>query len=167
MIMLHSPALQKYCRVCSSLMRESFPTTSCSCVCPGLGTFAAWKSFATRFGGTGGVYANYAARKPIMIAEYGSVEQGGDKGQWYRDMLTSVRNQFPSIAALVAWDSIDGSANFEINTSSGALAGYEALASNAYFNPPRRETISRTPTIDPANDAIISATSVSFQPTRS
>ena len=97
---------------------------------------SSWKSFATRFGGAGGVYANYAARKPIMIAEYGSVELGGDKGQWYRDMLTSVPGQFPSIAALVAWDSIDGSTNFKIDTSSGALAGYEALAASPYFNPP-------------------------------
>jgi hypothetical protein len=99
---------------------------------------SAWKSFATRFAGASqNVYMDYAQRKPIMIAEYGSVEQGGDKGQWYRDMVTTVRGQFPSIAALVAWDSIDSPTNFTINTTSNALAGYMALASDTYFNPPQ------------------------------
>jgi hypothetical protein len=93
----------------------------------------AWKSFATRFGGANGIYANYARRKPIMIAEYGSAETGGDKGAWYRDAAAAIPRLFPSIAALVAWDQSDPRANFRIDSSAGALAGYRALAHNRYF----------------------------------
>ena len=93
----------------------------------------AWKSFATRFGSANGIYADYARRKPIMIAEYGSAETGGDKGAWYRDAAATIPRRFPSIAALVAWDASDPRANFRIDSSAGAVAGYRALARGRYF----------------------------------
>jgi Glycosyl hydrolase family 26 len=95
---------------------------------------AAWKSFRTRFGAAHGVYADYARRKPIMIAEYGSAETGGDKSAWYRDAAAVIPRRFPSIAALVAWDASDPRANFRIDSSPGAVAGYRALAHDRYFS---------------------------------
>jgi hypothetical protein len=94
---------------------------------------AHWRSFASRFGGRYSVYAEYARRKPIMIAEYGSAETGGDKGAWYRAAARVIPRRFPSIAALVAWDSSDPRANFRIDSSPSALAGYRALATTPYF----------------------------------
>jgi hypothetical protein len=97
-----------------------------------------WRSFATVFGG-GGVYADYAARKPIMVAEFGSVEQGGAKGLWYRQAASEIRERFPAIRAVVLWDSYVGSADFRINTSPAARAGIRQLARDRYFNPRRQE----------------------------
>jgi hypothetical protein len=94
-----------------------------------------WVSFANLFGG--GVYADYAARKPIMIAEFGSVEQGGSKGLWYRQAARDIPTRFPAVRALVLWDSHAGSADFRINTSAGAREGIRELARGRYFNPRR------------------------------
>ena len=95
-----------------------------------------WRSFAKVFGG--GVYADYAARKPIMISEFGSVEQGGSKGRWYQQAATDIPKRFPAIRAVVLWDSHVGSADFRINTSASARAGIRNLARDPYFNPHRR-----------------------------
>jgi hypothetical protein len=97
---------------------------------------AGWRSFAKVFGR--GVYADYAGRKPIMIAEFGSVEQGGVKGRWYHQAATDIPKRFPDIRAVVLWDSHIGSADFRINTSAGARAGIRKLARDPYFNPRRR-----------------------------
>jgi hypothetical protein len=94
-----------------------------------------WRSFATVFGG--GVYADYAARKPIMIAEFGSAEQGGSKGLWYQQAASDIPKRFAAIRAVVLWDSHVGSADFRVNTSAGAHAGIRQLARDPYFNPRR------------------------------
>jgi len=51
--------------------------------------------------------------KPIMIAEVGSVDIGGNRGVWYREMLEHVSRKFTNVKAVVFFDnpadrSLDG-----------------------------------------------------------
>lgn len=39
--------------------------------------------------------------KPIMIAEFGTLEVGGDRADWYHDALEGFRDHFPSVKALL------------------------------------------------------------------
>ncbi|WP_084625645.1 glycoside hydrolase family 26 protein [Salinimicrobium xinjiangense] len=39
--------------------------------------------------------------KPIMISEFGSLEVGGDRAQWYADALSSLPEQYPAVKALI------------------------------------------------------------------
>ena len=42
-----------------------------------------------------------AFRKPIMIAELGSLAVGGDRAAWYRDALADLPVRYPAVAAVL------------------------------------------------------------------
>lgn len=92
---------------------------------------APWRSLTQTFADS---YAAISAlsQKPLMIAEYGCVEQGGDKGAWLRSALSSDIPSLPRIKAAVYFNQ-----NFErdwrIESSIAARSGYAAgVASNVY-----------------------------------
>jgi hypothetical protein len=58
-----------------------------------------WWAFAELFGKK---YPKLAAfGKPVMIAEFGSLEVGGDRAAWYRDALTNLPQQYPAVHAVI------------------------------------------------------------------
>jgi beta-mannanase len=105
-------------------------------------TGSTWQTFAQVFGnGTSGVYADYASIKPIMIAEFGSAfggaPAGTSKAQWMTDMATTIQTKFPSIEAVVYFDTVSssGTAQWPIDTDPNSLSAYTADGQQAYFNP--------------------------------
>jgi hypothetical protein len=61
-----------------------------------------WASFDRR---ASSIYQELSSlRKPIMVAEVGSTDMGGSRPVWYREMLTQVAANYPSIKALVIFD---------------------------------------------------------------
>lgn len=90
-----------------------------------------WTSLRALLSGMGtsatGPYARMvklAPEKPMMIAAFGSVESGGDKGQWLheaaRDLIDA--QTFPAIHGAVYFDGSVGSADLHFATTPGALA---------------------------------------------
>lgn len=62
-----------------------------------------WMDFFTLLHGLYGSVKGYG--KPIMIAETGTVSEGGNKKEWYRDMFQSLAaGSFPGVKALVLFD---------------------------------------------------------------
>lgn len=61
------------------------------------------------------------ANKPIMLAEWASVEQGGDKGAWMQDAARVIPQKYPRIRAAV-WFSESNTA-MALDSSPGAMAG--------------------------------------------
>ena len=58
-----------------------------------------WWSFAEIFGQK---YPRLAAfRKPVMVAELGSLAVGGDRAAWYKDALTRLPERYPSVHAVL------------------------------------------------------------------
>lgn len=105
-------------------------------------TFGTWQSFVSVFGnGTSGVYADYAATKPFMIAETASAESGApagtSKAQWITDMANSLQTTFPNVQALLWFDSVgsSGVSEWPIDSSANSLNAYTAAGQLAYFNP--------------------------------
>jgi Glycosyl hydrolase family 26 len=105
-------------------------------------SWSSWQTFATIFGnGSTGVYADYAATKPIMIVETASAESGApagsSKGQWITDMAASIQSNFPSIEAILWFDSIgsSGVSEWPIDSSTTSLSAYTAAGHLGYFNP--------------------------------
>lgn len=75
--------------------------------------------------------------KPIMIAEYASVENGGNKADWIRNAYLSTRFSFPKIKA-ITWFHIaktEGTVftDWRINSSTSALAAYQTALSDPYY----------------------------------
>ncbi len=92
------------------------------------------------------VYDDYATRKPIMIAETGSTESGGDKAQWISDMGTWVKAH-PAIKAVVYFDRAQRS-DWPLDTSPAAAQAFGRLAADPYFSvlaPPPDTTITVGP----------------------
>lgn len=81
-----------------------------------------------------GLYGVYATRKPIMLAETGVVDVGGQvKPDWIR-ALTGWLVAHPAVASLVWFDTDDPNLpNWRIDTSAAAVAAYKQLLDNPYF----------------------------------
>jgi hypothetical protein len=71
-----------------------------------------------------------SASKPMVLAEWASVEQGGNKGAWIREAGVAIPQLFARIRAVV-WFSETGT-QYALNSSVGAIAGARA----AFGSPP-------------------------------
>lgn len=91
-----------------------------------------WQSFGQIFGP---VYADYAGRKPIMIAETASVEAGGDKAAWLADASRWVKAH-RGVKAFVYFDTNQSSTRLDwrADSSARALGAYISLARDPYFS---------------------------------
>ena len=83
------------------------------------------------------LYQRYAARKPMMISEVGSVEYGGStKGDWVTEFAAYVESR-PNIAA-VCWFDTDSHRNgpetWRIDTNAHSLAEYKVMANGYRFS---------------------------------
>ena len=82
----------------------------------------------------GPVYADYAERRPIMIAEISTLEDGtGRKAMWFTNAHLDIVGAFPSIAAVVWFDTVTGGRNWRVDSSRSAFAAFVAMAQDPYF----------------------------------
>ena len=70
--------------------------------------------------------------KPIIIGETASAEEGGSKAEWIRDMVPTLRNEFPEIRAVV-WFDVDKERDWRIGSSQEAEAAFRAAAADPLF----------------------------------
>lgn len=102
-----------------------------------------WPSFTTVFGST---YERLVALtdRPVMIAETGSSEDGGDKAAWITSALRHEAPRFPRVRALVWYDGETPRGNFRVDSSPQSLAALRrALRSPVYDG--TRATLLATP----------------------
>lgn len=87
-----------------------------------------WQSFTDIFGASYRAMRNMAPKKPVMIAEVGCAEQGGDKAAWIRSAyLKEIPERFPKIEA-VCWFDADKENNWRVDSSVGSLLAYKRVA---------------------------------------
>jgi beta-mannanase len=116
-------------------------------------SWSSWTSFETIFRP---VYDDYAERKPIMIGEFASTEHGGDKAEWIADLLPTIRDRFPSIAAIV-WFQVNKETDWRADSSPASLDAFRALAGSSYFGGAQGDA----PTVPaPADPEVASTTTV-------
>jgi beta-mannanase len=66
--------------------------------------------------------------KPLMLAELGSAEAGGDKAAWItQGFLSDLPARYPRVAAVV-WYNWEKETNWRIDSSAAALAAWQAVA---------------------------------------
>ena len=96
------------------------------------GTTHSWSSWTSLASLIQPIYADYAHRKPIMIAETASAEQGGDKGAWLDSVRTQLPARFPDVAALVYFET-NKETDWSVTSSTTAMTSFRALASDPRF----------------------------------
>jgi membrane-bound metal-dependent hydrolase YbcI (DUF457 family) len=91
-----------------------------------------WQTFPKIFDASYRKLASLA-RKPIMIAEIGSDESGGDKVGWLRRALGHQLPRMKRVRAVVWFDATDGS-DFRIDSSPAALDAFRTGISSPLYS---------------------------------
>ena len=97
------------------------------------GSLNPWQSFSQLF------QSSYDAitalsNKPLLIVEWGCTEAGGNKGAWLQSALqTEIPTQFPRIKGVVYFNNTADGADWPIESSAGATAGYAAGAASSRY----------------------------------
>lgn len=93
-------------------------------------TWGAWQSFREVFEDIYPVLA--AKQKPILIGEMASTELGGDKAEWIRQIIPTLKNDYPMIKGLV-WFDIDKETDWRISSSPSSESAFKAMANDPFF----------------------------------
>jgi hypothetical protein len=81
------------------------------------GTVATWSQWWSFKEITGKAYTELSTYgKPLMLSEFGSLEVGGDRSQWYKEALSSLPKDFPMVKAVIFF-----------HAASDATISYKAL----------------------------------------
>jgi mannan endo-1,4-beta-mannosidase len=85
--------------------------------------WSSWQGFPEIFDKTYHLVTQLAPGKPVMIAEVGCAEQGGDKGRWIKDAAEALRTRFAQIKTVV-WFSVDKECDWRIESSAESLNAF-------------------------------------------
>lgn len=93
---------------------------------------SSWQSFDQIFASS---YAELQALnpgKPIIIGEYASTEDGGDKAAWITDTYQKIQAEYPQIRAVI-WFNTNKETDWRINSSPESLAAFKQAVADDYW----------------------------------
>ncbi len=93
--------------------------------------WSSWQGFKELFRDTARQMWKKYPTKPIMIAETGCSEKGGDKAKWIEDMLQDLK-RMPYVKA-VHWFDEKKEADWRIETNAKTLAAFKKIINDPYF----------------------------------
>ncbi len=93
-----------------------------------------WASFNQAFAATYARDQQLYPTKPLLITEFASNDQGGNKAAWIQNMFASLPN-YPAIRYAVWWDANQGALDYALNQPPAALSAFSA-GLNAMSAPP-------------------------------
>jgi hypothetical protein len=86
----------------------------------------AWQSFQAVFSSSYALVTELSA-KPVIVAETGSSEAGGDKAAWIRSaFMSAIPHEFPRVSAVV-WFNSNKEQDWRIDSSRASLDAYRAV----------------------------------------
>lgn len=92
----------------------------------------AWREFGQIFD----AFYSWASprNKPLMVGEFG-VQEGtaGRKAKWFRNIPSTLQNEYPDIKAIVYFDS-NNPHPWWLDTTSSSVAGFKDMALDPYLN---------------------------------
>lgn len=100
-----------------------------------------WQSFTALFGTSYNSLVKMTP-KPVLIAETGSWEHGGDKAAWLRDALRRELPKFSHLRALVWWSVKDPRGDLRVNSSAPALGALRAAVRSPRYAATREDLLS-------------------------
>jgi beta-mannanase len=98
-------------------------------------SWSSWQSMHTTFAAA---YSrlNALTRKPIVVGETSSVEQGGNKAAWITAGFADIPVSFPRIAAVLWFDERRQPQDWRITSSKASLGAYSTVANSPAWNTP-------------------------------
>jgi beta-mannanase len=92
--------------------------------------FSSWLSFDQIFGRACSLFQS-SSNKPLMISEFASAEQGGNKAAWIKATYTSIQGMERLKAAV--WFDTKNEADWRIDSSKDSQSAFSAAISDNYF----------------------------------
>jgi beta-mannanase len=89
-----------------------------------------WESFDQVFSTIYSTLESYG--KPMMIGEFASAENGGDKAAWIIDAFSKIKNNYPKFRIFV-WFNINKERDWRINSSTNSLSAFKTAVGDNYF----------------------------------
>ncbi|MFH1684403.1 MAG: glycosyl hydrolase, partial [Candidatus Margulisiibacteriota bacterium] len=96
-----------------------------------------WESFDQIFSVIYATFESYG--KSMMIGEFASVEDGGDKAAWITDAFSKIESDYPKIK-IFNWFNIQkyesqagGIVDWKVNSSTGASNAFNSAMQDSYF----------------------------------
>jgi hypothetical protein len=114
-----------------------------------------WPSFTQVFGSTYDRLVEVSSR-PLLIAETGSSESGGDKAEWVASALGREAPRFPHLRAVVWFDSEAGDADFRVDSSPAALEAFRKGIGTPAYAESRQELLAAPDSISASGPAPLS-----------
>jgi hypothetical protein len=103
-----------------------------------------WKSLGVTFGASYDVLARLT-RRPLMIAETASAEDGGNKAAWIRSaFLSEIPQRMPRIRAVV-WFDQQKEADWRPESSSASLSAFQQVAASPRYSGGTAQLLNATP----------------------
>ncbi len=91
-----------------------------------------WRSFDELFGELYRRLTALAPGKPVMIAEFASSEEGGDKALWIGEAFRHLKESYPHVKAFV-WFDIVKETDWAIDSSPESLAAFRRAMRDSYY----------------------------------
>jgi beta-mannanase len=91
---------------------------------------AGWQTFGQIFGASYSALASYG--KPMMIGEFASAENGGDKAAWITGAFNEIKNDYPEFKIFV-WFNINKEEDWTIDSSANSLVAFKQAINDSYF----------------------------------
>jgi beta-mannanase len=104
-----------------------------------------WPSFDAIFASSYATLQTLAPDRPIMVAEIGASERGGDKAAWMRDaLLQAVPERYPAISAVVWFNqNKPDHADWRVDSSAAALRAWREVVADPRYAMPGDELRAR------------------------
>jgi hypothetical protein len=95
-------------------------------------SWSGWQSFKEMLSDLVREISKKYPDKPVMIAEFGSAEDGGNKANWVKDIPSTLKVNMPQVKAIVLFD-IRKEADWRTTSSKKAEEAYRSIFKDPYF----------------------------------
>lgn len=113
-----------------------------------------WRSFSQLSTSTYQDFQLIAPGKPVMVAEYGTVEDGGSKAQWFRDTLKyDLKVTFPRVKAVSYFD-LNKNYDNRINSTELSRAAFAESIGLSYYASNSYNSLTGSPILPLLFDAV-------------
>ncbi|MEU4164960.1 glycosyl hydrolase [Actinoplanes sp. NPDC026670] len=93
-----------------------------------------WRSFRATFDAAYAKARAVAPNRPVMLGEFGSTEDGGDKAQWFRDLNATLKaGAYPDLKLLTYFD-LNKEEPWSPGSSPAALAAFTSWVGERYMH---------------------------------
>jgi len=95
-------------------------------------TWSGWQSFRDLFRDQVREATKSHPTKPVMIAEFGSAEEGGNKAQWVKEIPTALKISMRSVKAIMLFD-VRKECDWRSSSCKETEESYKAIFKDPYF----------------------------------